>query len=112
MVIETKDQNIGPHRNVVCDYQGVYSPCCTTHLIMKEPEPPEVIKTKILNTVANLAYEFVENHRQNDPDVKPGMIEDAVRDKVITIDEINYTFAKHVIELIQSRMRMGQDEAI
>lgn len=110
--IEVQDKNVGPHRNVECDYRGIYSACEVKCLRMKDPDPPEVIKTKILNTVANLAYAFMENHRQNDPDVKPGMIEEAVRDGVLTIDEINYTFAKHVIELIQSRMKKGQDEAI
>lgn len=79
---------------------------------MKDPEPPDVIKNKILNTVANLAWLFVEAHRQNDPDVKPGMIEEAVRDKAITIDEISAFFSKHVTDLIQSRMKKGQDEAI
>ncbi len=54
------------------------------------------MKQNILNTISDLAGSFLYYDRKEDESLPRGVIEKAVKDGVITIDEMVAEFRKHL----------------
>ncbi len=57
---------------------------------------PEDIKQQILNTISDLVSDFMCYDRKEDEDLPRGAVEQAVKDGIITVDEIVNEFRKEL----------------
>jgi len=64
----------------------------------QDEDPEEFIRQKILDTVEDLASQFLYYDRKEDDDLPQGRIEQAIRDEDITLDEIVQHFREQLAE--------------
>lgn len=59
------------------------------------------VRDAITGTVSDLISDFLYYDRKEDPDLPRGLIEDAVREGLITVDEIVETFREELTQGLQ-----------